>query len=178
MWGRDSTKLGTKEGKANGDVCVSEREEGGEERRKGGERELTEVFLNLNSNADRLGRLHSLAKILSHIVHVLLQQLVVLSCCVHFLLAQSILKVREIAWSARRGKWGESLRVRNCIEGGIMRVSKCVCEREHGHNDLQLLRNDRRAHFPTELEYMLKAVLEIAKDLALVLLQSVVPAAE
>lgn len=54
----------------------------------------------------------------------------------------------------------------------------CVFERGNGHIHLQLLRNDSCAHFPTELEHMLKAVLEIAKDLALVLLQSVVPAAE
>ena len=52
---------------------------------------LTEVFLDLDSNADRFWGLHALAKVHTNIVHVLLQDLVVFLCCIQFLLAQTIL---------------------------------------------------------------------------------------
>jgi len=60
------------------------------ERGEGG-RKHTKVFLDLDSDADRLWGLHAFAKILANIVHVLLKQLVVLSRCVQLWLAQSIL---------------------------------------------------------------------------------------
>ena len=47
---------------------------------------LTEVLLDLDLDTDRLWGLHTLADVLSHIIHVLLEELIVLPRRIRFLL--------------------------------------------------------------------------------------------
>jgi|LauGreDrversion2_3_1035106.scaffolds.fasta_scaffold25989_1 hypothetical protein len=56
---------------------------------------LTEVFLHFDSNADGFRGLHVLAQILANVVHVFLQDLVVIPCPVQLRLAQSILCIAQ-----------------------------------------------------------------------------------
>jgi hypothetical protein len=63
---------------------------------------LTKVLLDLDRNAHRLRGLHVLAQVLANIVHVLLQELVVIPCRIQLWLAQSILRPQRCVRITRR----------------------------------------------------------------------------